>query len=87
MGAFFVPVICAIFIIPLTFAGEICPAPANCSLENAKVKWVYDGDTLLLTDKRKIRIIGVDTPETRHHKQRAEAYGAKAKEALREKLK
>ncbi len=55
--------------------------------QKATVKWVYDGDTLLLTDKRKIRIIGIDTPETKHHKQRAEAYGAKAREALRELLK
>ncbi len=87
MSAFFVPVICAMFFTPPTFTGEICPSPVNRSLENAKVKWVYDGDTLLLTDKRKIRIIGIDTPETHHHKQRAEAYGAKARETLREKLK
>ncbi len=55
--------------------------------ENATVKWVYDGDTLLLTDKRKIRIIGIDTPEVKHHQQAAQAYGAKAKEALRALLK
>lgn len=55
--------------------------------EKVTVKWVYDGDSLLLTDKRKIRIIGIDTPETRHHKQKAQAYGAKAREALRELLK
>jgi hypothetical protein len=41
----------------------------------------------LLTDKRKIRIIGIDTPETRHHQQAAQAYGAKAREALRALLK
>jgi len=55
--------------------------------ESATVKWVYDGDTLLLTDKRKIRIIGIDTPETKHHHQAAQAYGAKAREALRALLK
>ena len=55
--------------------------------EKAIVKWVYDGDTLLLTDDRKIRVIGIDTPEVKHHKQKAQAYGAKAKEALRELLK
>ncbi len=54
---------------------------------SATVKWVYDGDTLLLTNKQKIRIIGIDTPETKHHKQKAEAYGAKAREALRALLK
>ena len=69
------------------------PVLANCSSsqlspsEKATVKWVYDGDTLLLQDKRKIRIIGIDTPEVKHHKQKAQAYGAKAREALRELLK
>ncbi len=88
MGAFFVPVIITLIFSTLPiFARENCPSPKNNPLENAKVKWVYDGDTVLLTDKRKIRIIGIDTPETLHHKQKGQAYGAKAREALREKLK
>jgi len=66
---------------------ENCNSNSLSSPESATVKWVYDGDTLLLTDKRKIRIIGIDTPETKHHKQKAQAYGAKAKEVLRELLK
>ncbi|MEB8432871.1 thermonuclease family protein [Cocleimonas sp. KMM 6892] len=88
MSAFFASVIITFIVLaPPTFAAEICPSPKNSQLESATVKWVYDGDTVLLTDKRKIRIIGVDTPETKHHKQKGQAYGAKAKEALREKLK
>lgn len=66
---------------------DTCVSKPVSAAEKATVKWVYDGDTLLLTDKRKIRIIGIDTPETKHHKQKAQAYGAKAREALREKLK
>ena len=50
------------------------------------VKFVYDGDTLYLKDNRKVRIIGMNTPEVRHHNQTAEAYGAEATEALRELL-
>ena len=69
------------------YAIENCAPPLNSSAEKAKVKWVYDGDTLLLSDDRKIRIIGIDTPETRHHNQKAQAYGAKSREALRELLK
>ena len=64
-----------------------CTSDGLSAPEKAKVKFVYDGDTLLLTDKRKIRIIGVDTPETKHHKQKEQAYAAKATEALRELLK
>ena len=64
-----------------------CSTHTLSSPEKATVKWVYDGDTLLLTDKRKVRIIGIDTPEVKHHQQKAQPYGAKATEALRELLK
>ena len=54
--------------------------------ETVAVKFVYDGDTLYLKDGRKIRIIGINTPEMKHHKQTAEAFSAEATEALRELL-
>lgn len=62
-----------------------CPAPGD--LHQAKVKWVYDGDTLKLADGGKLRIIGIDAPEVTHQKQKAEPYGGQATEALRELLK
>jgi endonuclease YncB( thermonuclease family) len=83
-GAFFV--LCTLFFSPAQ-ARTSCSPSGLSAPEKVTVKWVYDGDSLLLTDKRKIRIIGIDTPETRHHKQKAQAYGAKAREALRELLK
>ncbi len=43
-------------------AGDGGPADA----ERAQVAEVIDGDTLRTTDGRTIRILGVDTPETRH---------------------
>ena len=85
-GAFFASV-CYI-LLSTTFANaKNCTSYTLSSPEKATVKWVYDGDSLQLTDKRKIRIIGIDTPETKHHKQKAQAYGAKAREALRALLK
>lgn len=69
------------------FTSENCPPPTNTKPEQATVKWVYDGDTVLLTDKRKIRIIGVDTPEKKQRKKPAEPYSGQAREALRELLK
>lgn len=83
-GAFFV---LALLIFSTHASAASCSSNSLSSPEKAKVKWVYDGDSLLLTDKRKIRIIGMDTPETKHHKQKAQAYGAKAREALRALLK
>ncbi len=83
-GAFFA---FAIYLVPFTAGAENCVSDQLSAPEKVTVKWVYDGDSLLLTDKRKIRIIGIDTPETKHHRQKAQAYGAKAREALRALLK
>ncbi len=48
-------------------AGLICPGiiPSNLSaFEIQMVEHVSDGDTFVLRDGRKVRMIGVDTPET-----------------------
>ena len=86
MSVFFMSVIYSLFFPVLVFADE-CNSDVLSDADLVTVKWVYDGDTLLLTDKRKIRLIGIDTPEVKHHKQRKQAYSAKAREALRELLK
>jgi micrococcal nuclease len=46
----------------------------------AWVEYVHDGDTLFLTDGRKVRLLGIDTPEVGDH---AECYGDVARERLR----
>jgi endonuclease YncB( thermonuclease family) len=51
-----------------------------------KVKWIYDGDTLLLSDGRKVRLIGINAPEVAHHKKKGQPYGDEATEKLRELL-
>jgi len=89
MGAFF---ILLLFLPSILFAQQSCALSPKSSVEYAKVKWVYDGDTLLVTDqkgnnKRKIRIIGIDTPEVKHHQQKAQLFGSKAREELRALLK
>ncbi len=44
------------------------------SFDNARVAHVYDGDTIRLTDGTKVRLIGIDCPETRDNdKLRADA--------------
>ncbi len=37
-----------------------------------KVRWVADGDTIILKDGRHVRYIGIDTPEMEHKQQRGE---------------
>ena len=52
--------------------------------EWATVKHVTDGDTILLSDGRRVRYIGIDSPEIDHDGQRAEAYGIAARKANQE---
>ncbi|MDP2968258.1 MAG: thermonuclease family protein [Deltaproteobacteria bacterium] len=44
----------------------------------AMVKRVIDGDTLLLTNGERVRLIGVDTPETKHPQKPVQRFGKEA---------
>ncbi len=50
-----------------------------------KVRWVDDGDTIVLMDGRRIRYIGINAPEIAHDNKKAEHYGYEAKD-FNEKL-
>ena len=43
------------------------------------VKWVNDGDTIVLTNGWRVRYIGTDAPEIDHENQKAQPYGYKAR--------
>lgn len=51
-----------------------------------KVRKVYDGDTVLLTDGRKIRLLGINTPEVEHSDRLAQAGGDVARKWLTQQL-
>ena len=51
-----------------------------------RVKTVYDGDTVVLEDGRKIRLLGINTPEVQHKEKMADAGGEDAKAWLINKL-
>ena len=44
----------------------------------AIVKRVIDGDALLLANGERVRLIGVDTPETKHPQKPVERFGKEA---------
>jgi len=46
--------------------------------ETYQVKRVIDGDTLLLTTGGRVRLIGVDTPETKHPQKPVQYFGKEA---------
>jgi micrococcal nuclease len=44
-----------------------------------QVKWVVDGDTVVLSDGQRVRYIGINTPELAHDNHDAEPYGEASK--------
>ena len=71
---------CRILLISLVFVGAVC------GVEDARgadgfipVRWVDDGDTIVLADGRRIRYIGINAPEVAHEGKPAEAFGAEAR--------
>ncbi len=48
------------------------------------IKFIYDGDTVQLTDGRKIRLLGIDTPEINHRRGHAEPFARTALKRLQE---
>jgi endonuclease YncB( thermonuclease family) len=51
------------------------------------IKTVYDGDTVVLEDGQKVRLLGINTPEIAHRGNEADAGGEDAKKWLIAKLK
>lgn len=65
-------------------ATPLAPTPAvPADAGEAWVEYVHDGDTLFLSDGRKVRLLGIDTPEVG---ERAECGGEEARARLREHL-
>jgi micrococcal nuclease len=59
------------------------PAPAVLSAGQYQVRRVIDGDTLLLDNGARVRLIGADTPETVHPDRPPEPWGLEAAEFTR----
>ena len=53
--------------------------PACSADSDYRVKWIVDGDTIVLTDGQKVRYIGINAPELARDDHIAEPYGEEAK--------
>ena len=51
---------------------------SQSNAQTYKVKRVVDGDTILLTNGERVRLIGVDTPETKHPQKPVQRFGKEA---------
>jgi micrococcal nuclease len=71
-----------LWVVPLLALSAGAYAGSSQIHENGarKVLRVVDGDTLVLSPNEKIRLIGVDTPETVHPKKAVECFGREAKQ-------
>ena len=67
----------------LLFCGLFHVAPVYA--ESAQVKYVIDGDTVVLSDNRHVRLLAINTPEV-EGKRRAEAGGQAAKRWLKARI-
>jgi len=63
---FLIPAVILFFLLSTSYA------------EIYKVKRVIDGDTLLLVNGERVRLIGVDTPETKHPQKPVQYFGREA---------
>ena len=58
--------------------------PKNCDWQ--KLVRVVDGDTLVFGENKKVRLIGIDTPETKHPRKKIEKFGPEASAFLKKIL-
>jgi endonuclease YncB( thermonuclease family) len=56
--------------------------PAERTSERVRVVHIYDGDTIKLTDGRRLRLIGINTPEISHDGSPSQALAEAARSAL-----
>ena len=67
------------FILRLSFLVALGASLASCAgAGQRRVEHVVDGDTLILDGGDRVRLIGVDTPETKHPEMPVQRFGAEA---------
>lgn len=62
------------------------PCPTDRIDERVRISFVQDGDTLMLNDGRRLRLIGIDTPELGKQSSGAEPGAIAARDRLRQLL-
>jgi endonuclease YncB( thermonuclease family) len=83
-----------VFVFLLVFASDTvfsqCKINLNHNLIKAKLKYVIDGDTIVLQNNKRVRLLGINTPEIAHKKYKPksedELFGLESKLELKKLL-
>ncbi|MFP6654170.1 MAG: thermonuclease family protein [Myxococcota bacterium] len=80
-------VLVALVLLARTFLAEDTPAEFDSqSSQQYKAERVVDGDTLVLEGGHRVRLIGVDTPETKHPNRSVEPLGPEATKFMQQRV-
>lgn len=86
VGAFFITCF-LVFSLLAGPAAALCPLDPALQVETVQIDAVFDGDTVRLADGRKVRLVGINTPEVAHGGKTAEPLAQEAKQQLEALLK
>lgn len=75
---------CCLLLTPAVANTANSTCQADQTLETAHIRHVHDGDTVWLHDGRKVRIIGINTPELARDETPAEPLAVQARDELRQ---
>ena len=82
-GAIWRLFLCSLYFLAGFIYSSAALADSNCSSdyydETTNIRYIHDGDTLHLSDGRKVRLIGINTPELARDNRAAEAFAQQAK--------
>jgi len=67
-----------LIVLLFTISAAVLSADSVYSESWYRIRWINDGDTVILEDGRRIRYIGIDTPELAHEDRKAEPFGEAA---------
>lgn len=83
MGRVFVVLISTGFVLAPSWAADCLPMGSG---QLVNVAYVYDGDTVRLKDGRRVRLLGINTPELGRNKAPNQRYSKQAKKAVEQFL-
>lgn len=81
LGAFFIVCFLWLALLPAPLQA-LCALEPGLAVETVQIESVFDGDTVRLVDGRKVRLVGINTPEVAHGGNAEEPLALQAKDQL-----